>query len=136
MNKPLSLDLQMLSSIIEDDMKTIRRRLASAIESLLKQIEPDEKNSDGSFVLYFDDVNEQVFWNSSSSDTDTSELRSITVRFEHTAMVLDFGFVGDDDFDVDMDDLRIETMADMAQALLNRLNAQRLAKPKATKKKK
>lgn len=81
-----------------------------------------------------------VFWNPSSEDTDASELRNITVRFlevnEHRKEpVIDpeFGFVGDDDFDVSIDSLRIETKQDLINVLLHRLNEQRNKHPKKKK---
>lgn len=137
----LSIDLQNIASIIEADVLNIQRTLNGTIESLLRQIEPDDKNDDGSFVLYFDHDEDQVFWNPSSEDTDVSELRNIRVEFlqpnEHRkepVMELEFGFVGDDDFDVSMDSLRIETKHDLINVLLHRLNKQR--NTKRTKKKK
>ena len=138
----LSLDLQNIADIIEADVLNIQRTLDGTIESLVKQIEPDEKNADGSFVLFFDEQEDQVFWNPSNEDTDASELRNIQVRFlepneEHRrepVMILEFGFVGDDDFNVSMDSLRIETKSDLINVLLHRLNKQRNAK--RTKKKK
>lgn len=50
-------------------------------------------------------------------------------------MDLQFGFVGNDGLDVDIDSLRIETKKDLINVLLYRLNDQRQAK-KRTKKKK
>lgn len=137
----LSLDLQNIANIIDADLLNIQRTLDGTIESLLKQIEPDEENDDGSFTLLFDKQDEQVFWNPSNEDDDASELNSITVRFlepnEHrkkTVMVPEFGFIGNDEFEVSIDSLRIETKKDLINVLLYRLNDQRQAK-KRTKKK-
>lgn len=142
MSKALSLDLQIIGSIIDSEVNRVQHTMNSTIESLLKQIEPDEKNDDGSFTLYFDSREEQVFWNPSNEDDDASELRHINIFFlepnkyrKEPVMDFDFGFVGNDDFETDIDSLRIETKKDLINVLLYRLNDQRQAKRKRTKKK-
>ncbi len=137
----LAIDLQNIAAIIDADVNNVQRVLNGTIESLLKQIEPDDTSTLGS-TLYFDSQTEQVYWDPSNESTDNSELRNISIRFETMdkdkgpVMELEFGFVGNDDFEVGMDSLRIETKRDLIEVLLWRLNDQRNAKPKKGKKKK
>lgn len=136
MSEPLSLDLQIIGNIIDSEVNRVQHTLNSTIENLLKQIEPDEKNDDGSFTLFFDSREEQVFWNPSNEDDDSSELRHINIFFlTPNKMDFDFGFIGNDDFETDIDSLRIETKKDLINVLLYRLDEQRQAKRKRIKKK-
>ena len=133
----LSLDLQSIADIVNNDVHHLQQTLNGTIKNLVRQIEPDDKNDDGSFTLYFDRPSEKVFWNPSNEDADTSELRSISVRFlepnRYRKVIvheLEFGFVGDDSFEVSISGLRVETKQDLINVLLHRLNEQRQAKQK------
>jgi len=140
----LSLDLAIIANNVDGLMKAVDTMLERAAEDLLRQIEPDDKLANGAFMLHFngDVENESVFW-TSEIDTDASELRSIKINFLHTnrfrespRLIIDLFFSGgNEDFNVEFDSLFIEAKHSLVNALLNRLNRQRMNKVKSRSKK-